>query len=161
MSVLADILATYRGPGPVVRRRMGGSAREDRVLVILMAGCAVLFVAQWPRLAREAHLTGENLQMMMGGSLMALLFVLPLVLYGLAGLTHLVAGLLGGQGTAYGARMALFWALLASGPVLLLNGLMAGFVGPGPQLTTTGLVALVVFLWFWIGGTIAVERRGT
>ncbi|MEO0865918.1 MAG: YIP1 family protein, partial [Pseudomonadota bacterium] len=64
----------------------------------------------------------------------------------------------GGKGSAYGARLALFWALLASSPLVLLHGLTAGFVGPGIELQFVGFVWLVVFLWFWIGGTIAQER---
>lgn len=158
MSLLRDIAATYRGPVPVLRRRVAGGAREDRALAVLMAGCGLLFVAQWPRLARQAYETGEELEMLMGGSLMALIFILPLVLYAIAALGRIVARVLRGRGTAYAARMALFWALLAAAPVFLLNGLTEGFVGPGPQSAMTGLLALAVFLWFWLAGVIAVER---
>jgi hypothetical protein len=158
MSILRDIVATYRGPVAVLRRRVAGGAREDRALAVLMAGCTLLFVAQWPRLAREAHETGAELEMLMGGSLMALIFILPLLLYVLAGLLRMIAKIFGGKGGSYDARMALFWALLASGPVFLLNGLTQGFMGPGPQSALTGLVALVVFLWFWLSGLWVVEK---
>lgn len=158
MSVLADIVATYRRPGRIVLARVAEGPREDRALAVLMAGCIVLFVAQWPRLARQAHLTGEDLQMLLGGSLLALVFILPLILYAIAALVHLAARTMGGQGTAYEARFALFWALLAAAPVLLLNGLMAGLVGPGPQLGLTGFAALAVFLWFWFSGQRAVGK---
>lgn len=158
MSVMADILATYRGPVPVLRRRLSGGAREDRALAVLMAGCVLLFVAQWPRLSRQAYLSGEEVQMLIGGSLLGLVFILPLLLYALAALVHLVARLLGGQASPYAARMALFWALLASAPVFLLNGLTQGFVGEGLQSQVTGAIALGVFVWFWGAGLIAVER---
>ena len=69
MPVTRDIVATYRGPGRVVRRLMAAGQREDRVLATLMAGCVVTYVAQWPRLARQAHVTGEELQMLLGSSL--------------------------------------------------------------------------------------------
>ncbi|MEC9311148.1 MAG: YIP1 family protein, partial [Pseudomonadota bacterium] len=62
------------------------------------------------------------------------------------------------KATPYAARMALFWALLASAPVFLLNGLMEGFVGPSLQTSLTSALALVVFLWFWLAGLFAVER---
>ena len=158
MSVLRDIAATYRGPVAVLRRRLSAGQREDRALAILMAGCALLYVAQWPRLAREAYLTGAELDMLMGGSLLAVVFILPLILYGLAALSHVIGRILRGQGTAHATRMALFWALLAASPVFLLNGLTEGFVGSGPQTAVTGLLALGVFLWFWLSGLIAVER---
>lgn len=158
MSVLRDIVATYRGPAPVLRRRLSGGAREDRALVVLMAGCGLLFVAQWPRLARQAFESGEDLNMLMGASLMALIFILPLLLYGIAALSRLIARMLRGQASGYANRIALFWALLAAAPAFLLNGLMEGFTGPGPQSTVTGLLALGVFLWFWLAGLFAVER---
>ena len=158
MPVTRNITATYRGPGRVVRHLLSSGPREDRALAYLMAGCLVVFVAQLPRLAREAHLEGEDLNMLMGATLMAWIFIAPLILYTLALLSHWVAKLLGGQGTAYGARIALFWALLASSPLMLLNGLVAGFIGPGFQLQLVSLAWCIVFVWFWISGLITAER---
>ncbi|MAY89241.1 MAG: YIP1 family protein [Pseudooceanicola sp.] len=149
MPVTADITATYRGPGRVMDRLLAAGQREDRALALLMGFCALMFVAQMPRLAREAHFTGQELNMLMGGALLGWVFMAPLGLYALAALTHLFARLLGGKGSWYGARLALFWALLASTPLLLLHGLVAGFIGPGPALQLVGLIWLVVFLWFW------------
>jgi hypothetical protein len=158
MAVTNDILATYRGPGRVMQRMLARGPREDRALMILMVGCAIVFIAQLPRLSREAFLTGQELDMLMGATLMAWIFLAPLLLYGLAGLSYLVARLLGGQGEGYGARLALFWALLASSPFVLLHGLVAGFIGSGPQLQGVGFVWLVLFLWFWISGLRQAQR---
>ena len=159
MAITQNISATYRGPGRVVRRLLDMGQREDRALAYLMAGCLLVFVAQLPRLAREAHFSGEDLDMLMGASLLAWIFIAPLLLYTLAALSHLVAKLFRGQGTHYGARLALFWALLASSPLILLNGLVAGFIGPGVQLQVVGMLWLGVFSWFWISGLIAAERE--
>ncbi|GGX62848.1 hypothetical protein GCM10007385_34970 [Tateyamaria omphalii] len=158
MAITQNITATYRGPGRVVRRLLELGQREDRALAYLMASCALVFIAQLPRLAREAHLTGQDLNMLMGASLMAWIFVAPLLFYVIAFAARGVGRILRGQGTSYGARLALFWALLASSPLILLHGLIAGFVGPGIQLQTVGLIWFMVFMWFWIGGSIAQER---
>lgn len=152
MAVTSDITATYWGPRKVIARLLQMGAREDRLLAILMGFCALLFVAQMPRLAREAHLTGQDLNPMLGGSLLALVFILPLILYLLAWVAHLVARAVGGQGDAYRGRLTLFWALLASSPLILLNGLVAGFIGSGTALSVVGGLWFVVFLWFWIAG---------
>lgn len=144
----------------MVRRLLAAGQREDRALAILMAGCVVTFVAQWPRLARQAHITGEELQMLMGSSLLALVMILPLILYSLSLLAHVVSRAFGGKGTAYGARLALFWAVLAASPILLLWGLVAGFIGEGPALTLTGAIWLALFAWFWVGGQRAVMQEG-
>lgn len=159
MALTTDILASYRRPGAVVRRRAGGPVREDRALVTVMVACGLIFVAQWPRLSREAFLTGQDFDVLLGGALLGWLFLMPLVLYALAALSHLLARLMGGQGTWFGARMALFWALLAASPLWLLWGLVAGFVGPGVALNLVGLVALAAFLAIWMAGLAAVERK--
>lgn len=158
MSIARDIAATYRGPGRVIRDVLAMGQREDRALAYVMGACALMFVAQLPRLAREAHLTGDDLNMLMGASLMGLIFIAPLMFYALGGLSHVIAKLLGGRGSFYTARMALFWALLAASPLILLHGLVAGFIGPGPQLTLVGAVWFIVFLWFWITGLVHAER---
>ncbi|MFB9150629.1 YIP1 family protein [Roseovarius ramblicola] len=157
MPVARDIVATYRGPRRVVRRLLEMGEREDRALVTLIAACVVVFVAQWPRLAREAHLTGQDLNPLLGGALLGWVFIAPLMLYALAFLSHGVARLVGGRGTMYGARLALFWAFLAASPLILLHGLVAGFIGPGPGLQGVGLIWCGVFLWFWISGLREAE----
>jgi len=158
MPVTRDITATYRGPGRVMQRLLQMGQREDRALAILMAACVVVFIAQMPRLAREAHLSGQELNMLLGGTLLAWVIIAPLIFYLLAALSHMVARLLGGKGDWFGARLALFWALLASCPLILLHGLVAGFVGPGPALDIVGLLWLVVFGWFWASGLRQAER---
>ncbi len=158
MAVTRNIRATYRRPGQVVTGLLAMGQREDRALAYLMAGCMVVFVAQMPRLAREAHLTGEDLDMLMGATLMAWIFIAPLVLYCIAGLSHLVAKAFKGGGTPFGARLALFWALLASSPLMLLNGLVAGFVGPGIELQAVGFLWFAFFMWFWLAGLVASQR---
>ena len=159
MAATRNIVATYRGPGAVVRRLLGEGEREDRALVFLMLGCLMVFVAQTPRLARQAYLTGEDLGMLMGATLMAWVFMAPLILYVIAWLIFIVARALRTGLTGYGARIALFWALLASSPLILLWGLTAGFVGPGIEMTGVGLIWCAIFVWFWIGGTFAAARN--
>ncbi|GLT10305.1 YIP1 family protein [Sulfitobacter sp. G21635-S1] len=152
MAATRDIVATYRGPGRVVRRLLGQGAREDRALLYLMIGCLLVFVAQTPRLARQAYVTGEDLGMLMGGTLLAWLFIAPLILYAVAALSQLAGRAFGRGPGGYGARIALFWALLAAAPVMLLWGLTAGFVGPGIEMNLVGLVWLGIFGWFWAAG---------
>lgn len=150
MPVTSDIVATYRGPRRVLRRLLGMGAREDRALAILMAACAVIFIAQWPRLAREAHLTGQELQPLLGGTLMAWVFVAPLLLYALAFLSFLILRAFRAECDGFSTRLALFWALLASCPLILLHGLVAGFIGTGHGLQLVGAIWLIVFGWFWL-----------
>ncbi|WP_170403061.1 YIP1 family protein [Ruegeria arenilitoris] len=158
MPVTTDIVASYRGPGRVVRRLLDMGPREDRALAFVMAFCGIGFIAQLPGLARRAHLEGLDLNMLMGGALLGSVFILPLLLYVLSWGTYLISRMFGGATTSYQARLALFWALLASSPLVLLNGLVAGFIGPGPVQTLTGTLWVAVFVWFWFSGFSQTRR---
>ena len=158
MSVLAEITETYRAPGRVVRRHLSRGVREDRALIILMAACLAMFLAQWPVLARAAHLDREiPLDARLGGAMLATVFLLPLVLYAVAGLSHIVARIFGGRGTYFGARIALFWAMLAIAPLALLRGLLAGVLGQSLLVGLVGLAVFCGFIVFWGAGLRVAE----
>ncbi len=159
MSVVLDIIESYRAPRRVARRRAAPPRQEARALIILMVGCFLMFLAQWPNLQRLALADPSiPLDQRIGGALLGWLFIMPLALYVVAGASRLIARLLGGQGDGYSARMALFWALLAAAPLWLLNGLVAALIGPGPALTGVGLIAVLAFFGIWIAGLWELER---
>lgn len=158
MSVVLDILRTYRAPRTVLRQRIGVTAREDRALATLMAGCVLTFVAQWPRLSREAFLDdGIALEARMAGALFGWVLVVPLVLYALALISQGALRLAGSDVSGYEARMALFWAFFAATPMWLLSGLASGFLGKSIVTSTVGLIAFVSFLLFWANGLAEVR----
>lgn len=159
MGLAGDILSGWLRPRATIRRQLAGGVREDRALMLLMLGCAGLFVAQWPRLAREASLDPSvPLEARLGGALLGLMFLAPLGLYALAALSHLVARMLGGQGSFGTARLALFWSLLATLPGFLLHGLAQGFLGPVALTRIIGWAVLAVFLTIWFLSLSEAER---
>jgi hypothetical protein len=159
MPVSTDILETYRRPRAVFHRRLSAGEDEGRALAVLLGACVLIFVSQWPGAARDAHFNPATpLDARLGGALMGTMFLLPPIAYAIAWISHLVARLFGGRGTAFGARLALFWALLAVSPLMLFQGLVRGFIGPGPELTGVGVLVLVVFLVFWMTSLIVAER---
>ena len=91
------------------------------------------------------------------GAGLGLLALIP-VLYLVAAISRWIARIRGGQGSHYGARMALFAALVTVSPAMLLQGLVAGLIGPGPQLTLVGILVIVGFLWIWMSMLIEAER---
>lgn len=159
MSITQRIVTSWRAPRHVMRGMLAAGPREDRALAILLAACLVMFIAQWPALSRAAHFQPEiPLQARLSGALLATMFMVPLLAYAIAALTHLAARAMGGQGTFFAARLALFWSLLAITPLTLLQGLVMGFIGPGPAATLTGVVVLAGFLFQWINTLIEAER---
>lgn len=150
MSVTADIWRSWRrGPDGPVRDLLAGGPQETRAFGLLMGGCALVFVAQWPRLARTAVETGEEMPRLVAYELIAWLMVWPLVFYALAALAHGLSRLRGGQGTAWGARAALFWSWLAAAPLGLLYGAAYGLAGPSWPARVLGAAWMLAFAVLW------------
>ena len=160
MSIVLDIVRTYRAPRDTIARRIGTDVREDRALAVLMAACVVIFVAQWPRIAREAHIAPEiGFDARLAGALFGWLFLAPLLFYGISLLVSGGLRLLRRPANGYSVRMALFWGLLAATPMFLLTGLTSGFVGPGLSLNLVGGLAFGVLVVFWVTGISLVAGR--
>lgn len=150
MGIFPRILRSWRSPRVVMREILAAGTREDRALATLVGAALLLFVAQWPIHARAAHLDPSiPLDARIGGALMGAVFLLMPLAYLLAAISHWLCKALGGQGSHYRARMALFWALLAVGPFMLLNGLVGGFVDTSQSQSLVSAFAGGMFLLIW------------
>lgn len=149
MGATADILRSYARPLAPIREHLARGPVESRSLAFLMVGCIVVFVAQWPQLARVAQLEGEPFDRLVAYSLLAWLFFAPLLLYGLALLGHGVSRLLGGRGTSAEARLALFWAWLTATPLAMLTGILSALTGNSLPTNAAGALWIGAFLAFW------------
>lgn len=161
MSVSRDIVATWTRPRQVMRRLLAQGRREDRALAILIAACLLIFVAQWPRIRREAMFAGPDaapLEAQLAITFFAMMMIWPLLAYGVGGLSHLLARLFRGRGTWYSARLALFWTMLSTTPLWLFHGLILGFVGPGPAANAVGVALLLAFGTIWCICLVEAER---
>ena len=157
MSVTNDMLRTWRKPREIMRNLLAQGQREDRALAYVMIACIVIFIAQWPRLSRMAagfdlapNAEVPELSQLMAYELLGWLMVCPLMFYAIGAVSHVVARLVGGQGTWYSARLALFWSLLATTPAALLYGMMAGFLGPtaaGSHLVGAFWLGALAVIW--------------
>lgn len=157
MSVTNDIVASWRNPGKATLRHLSRGRSEAFAFALLVVFLILAFVARWPTAARVSALQPEVPvfpQLMAAG--LATLATIP-VWYGLAALSRLAAGAMGGSGSWYGARIALFWSLVAVSPLVLLTGLVAGMIGPGTQLSLVGSITFVAFLIHWLLALKAVE----
>ena len=152
MSLIGNILKTYRRPQAVVSEFMVNGAREGRALGFLAGGCIIAFIAQWPRLARQSYIEGQALDMLMGGALYAWIFLAPLIFYILAGLVQFVSYLLGSKRSGAQTRTVIFWAFLATAPLLLVVGVIGGFIGSSGVKTVVEVFWIASFIWFVIAG---------
>lgn len=163
MSVTRDIWRSWRRPLAVYRELLRQGPREDRALGFLMIGCGLIFLAQWPRLARMAQFEPEvPFQTMLGGALFGWLFLAPLFFYLLAAVLRLLLVAVGQRVSWYAARLVVFWGLLALSPAWLLYGLVGGVFGPGTVTAAVGVLLWAIFLWIVGSGLVAaaLEARG-
>ena len=108
MSLVPDIVESWRAPRRVLRRHMARPRSEAFLFTFLFTFLLIAFVAQAPYAARLAHFQPEvPMPQRLFAAFLGLIATLPLW-YGLAALSRLVARALGGQGSWYGARLALF-----------------------------------------------------
>ncbi len=159
MPISSDIVQSYRAPRRVVRRQLANGVGEEQALAYVMIACFLFFIAQLPALSRAVYLLpdGPDFTMRAAGAFVGGVLFAPLFFYGLAALSHIVAKILGGQGTWLRARIALFWALLVVSPLVLLRGLVAGFIGAGQAETIVAAIVGIMFLIVWGLGLIEAE----
>ncbi len=164
MSLTRNILHSYRTPRAVLRDLVLGDLREPQVLFFAILSCALIFVAQWPALQRATLLDPSvTFEQRMGGALFATGFLLPLVLYGVAGLLQL--GLRLGRARVPGlwVRTAFFWSLLAVTPLMLVQAALSAALGPGGSVAVFGFVVAALFLYILIQSlreAVALARAG-
>ena len=156
--ILPRVLQSWWAPRRVVRGLMDMPDRAQ--LVVLMAAMLIFLLAQAPGHARAAALDPSvPFEARMGGALMAVMFLMPLIAYGVAALLGAILRLTPWRIDPRHSRLALFWALLAVAPAMLLAGLVGGLIGPGPALQLVQAAAGIGFLMIWGAGISALAVR--
>ena len=158
MSVLRNIIDSYRTPNLVFRRFMSGEFEEKSALGFLAGGCLLAFISRWPVSARDSHLTNQALDVVLGAALVGWIFIAPLLFYIIAGVLTAIMALCGLRKIGLAVRLSLFWSFLAAAPLLMLFGLAGGFFGKGTLTMFIGVVWLSVFIWFLFCGFRAIWR---
>lgn len=151
------VLKSWIAPRTVVR---GVADMPERVkLAVLMAALLIFWIAQAPMNARLAQLDPSvPFEARMGGALLAVMFMMPLLAYAVAELVTLLSRITPWRVTSGQSRLALFWALLAVAPAMLLTGLVAGMIGAGAALSLVQAVTGIGFLMIWGAGLTALAR---
>lgn len=173
MAVTTQILRSYLRPRRVMRALIAannaGDRPEARGFVYMLVGLLIIFISQLPDLIGvglysadlSQELTGEDgpapVDARIAITLFAWLFVWPLILYIIAGASHLVARVLGGQGRGLDARLALFWAVLAVSPLFLLRG-MGSVAHAASLVMVVNYTIAAAFFWIWLSGLVEAER---
>ncbi|MCF6272541.1 MAG: YIP1 family protein [Rhodobacteraceae bacterium] len=103
---------------------MASSPGEERVLIYVVIASLIFFIARSPellRLSMAAASDDVSGAALFVTNLVGSFFFAPLMLYGLAALSHILARLFGGKGRFFDARLGLFWSLLLVSPLALVS----------------------------------------
>ena len=152
MPLIQSITQSYRNPQLVFRQMWVAGVVESKSLALVMGASVAGFISALPELARRAHLESLDLQQLMGGALLGWIFMAPLMFYCLALVLYWILGLFLKTITAAQMRVIVFWSLVVAVPVLLLHGLVAGFIGPSVQKQIIGIVWIAVVMRTFISG---------
>ena len=152
MSVVTNISKTYYKPIQTYSKMFAAGASEKENLAYLVGGCVISFVAQWPAQSRQAFINQQPVNELMGAILLSNLFLLPLIFYLVSAVIFIFAKSFRSAISGMGLRLIIFWAYLATTPVLLLVGLVEGFFGKSYQYFAVAGLWFLVFLAFIYSG---------
>jgi len=160
MGFLRDIVETWIRPAQVVRRKLAAGLREEKLLAYVIFAAMIALMVRIPALVSEQQAATEPkpLDALVAGSIVAYLLFGPLFLYLLAALSHMVARLARGKGSWQGARLALFWSLLALQPLVALSAFLVGLAPWGWVARVAPWALAGGFVWVWLSALAAVER---
>ena len=159
MSVIRNIYDSYRRPETVYQSFVTDHFEEKTALGFLAGGCLLAFISRWPTAARDAYLSDQALDMLLGAALFAWVFIAPLLFYALAGVLTLLLFIGGLRDIGLPLRLSLFWSFLAAAPLMMIYGLVSWFLGRGVLTNLIGVLWLGVFLWFLVCAFRALSRR--
>lgn len=161
MSVIGEIAQSWIRPRAVMRRQLQAGHREARLFGFLAIACLINLFGQVPRIYGLSVADPTiGLDARFSAAAFGWLFVAPLFFYLLAGIARLGARLLGGHGSATGARLALFWSLLAVAPVWFVLNLLSVFNEARVIYYLFGVVALFGFVTIWFLSLYESEVTG-
>ncbi len=151
MGLVADIFASFRRPRAVFRARLAAGMSNYQAFGLLMAASAMMFVAQTPRLAREALIDPTiPLEARLGATFIGFFAIVPLMAYILSPLVDLLLHLMRRPHHLFTTRASLFWAMVMAAPFWLINGAVIGFMGQGIPAAASSVLALGVFGFFFV-----------
>lgn len=155
MSLIYDIGAALKSPKREMRRHISDGIREEQTLFFALLFGGLSFVSLLPDIAKRAYLTDDSLSAMAAAQFIASVFMMPLLMYGIAAISHVILARFGGQGDHIGARRALFWAAVVTTPLMLLSAIVTTYA-PDMRVILAILTTLV-FLWQWFSNLKELE----
>ena len=138
-----------------MKRYLEDGIREEQTLFFAILFGLLSFLSLLPALAKHAFLTNESLSALAAAQFISSVFMMPLLMYGIAAVSHLILKYFGGQGDYIGARRALFWAALVTTPAILLTSIAEAYFSE--ISTILSVIKTMIFVWQWVSNLKELE----
>ena len=102
-------------------------------------------------MTRVTYLSIAVLGGLLSGSLFGLLFLAPLIFYGVSVVFWVCVRVFRADISGLGVRVALFWSLLAASPAWMAYGFFSGLLGETTAVEVIGFLALAAFIGIFAG----------
>jgi hypothetical protein len=90
VSVLTDIKLAYYKPRNVMKRQISSGIKEEQTLFFAILFGLLSFLSLLPAIAKHAYLTNESLSALAAAQFISSVFMMPLLMYGIAAISHLI-----------------------------------------------------------------------
>ena len=138
-----------------MKRHLDNGIREEQTLFFAILFGLLSYLSLLPALAKHAFLTNESLSALAAAQFISSVFMMPLLMYGIAAVSHLILKYFGGQGDYIGARRALFWAALVTTPAILLTSIAEAYFSE--ISTILSVITTIIFVWQWVSNLKELE----
>ena len=138
-----------------MKRYLEDGIREEQTLFFAILFGLLSFLSLLPALAKHAFLTNESLSALAAAQFISSVFMMPLLMYGIAAVSHLILKYFGGQGDYIGARRALFWAALVTTPAIFLTSIAEAYFSE--ISTILSVITTMIFIWQWVSNLKVLE----
>lgn len=138
-----------------MKRHLDNGIREEQTLFFAILFGLLSYLSLLPALAKHAFLTNESLSALAAAQFISSVFMMPLLMYGIAAVSHLILKYFGGQGDYIGARRALFWAALVTTPAILLTSIAEAYFSE--ISTILSVITTMIFIWQWFSNLKELE----
>lgn len=138
-----------------MKRHLDNGIREEQTLFFAILFGLLSYLSLLPALAKHAFLTNESLSALAAAQFISSVFMMPLLMYGIAAISHLILKYFGGQGDYVGARRALFWAALVTTPAILLTSIAEAYFSEISKILS--VITTMIFMWQWFSNLKELE----
>lgn len=150
--VLWRMLGAWSNLRGSMRAELSRPPREGRLLFYVMLAGLFRFVGEAMELAYgplALTIPDDVFRGRIAAQFIAIFFFLTLLSYAVAATAGALARAMGGTGSWYDSRAALFWAALVAAPAILGAKLMALVLAglPGPVIESVEMLGAAAFAW--------------